>query len=524
MRDSNDPTSSDPNLAILLQNCFPVDSDRNSAVIGRPGVRVLDRADNSGYGQRSHQLTKLSGAEISLCVIGGEIYTINWPLRTLTKQITISDLAANGIGLNTSGRVYCLTFADAVTISDGTHQPFQWDGTPGGGLTLLSAAHAGGWYGQPTVYYGKQFGIRRLERGTLEWSEENQPNVGYESGGFLNVWTLGQTSQDPLFLLIGTNEQLGVFRSRSATAIGGAVTEDFTSSGTREALSSTVGTESPASAVFLNASQHDVAGDRVYFMDADLRPHVWVPGAGVLAAHSDFADTIRGLERARRDLAISVFDPMTNRVYMGASEIGDNTSCTMQLGLAPRGKNEASCIIRGYDFTSLDVLKDHKGRPTVVHLTDDGYVLDHGQLDGDLDEQFWDDLLPQGKRAISHAIASPVLGFDEYMEKFFSRIDFSLRSPNNLNNCALTTEASHVRGPVQQFDVRDAGFSQWDIAVWDQAVWGGATGIEHHISLGLKVWGRWCTWRLQHEALAEQFGYIRSQLIAHARAPNPKVP
>ena len=519
MRDSLDPTTSDSELATLLENCFPIDADRHAAVIGRPGFRLFGARVGTGtsFGQRSYQLTKLDGTEISLCIIAGEIYQMNWITRTLTKRISTADLTAAGILLNTTGLVYCVTFADAVTISDGTHQPFQWDGTPGGGLTLLTAAHIGGWFGPPVVYYGKQFGIRAAadQRNTIEWSEENQPNVGYETGGFLNVWTLGQTDQEPIFLLVPSNEQLGVFRARSSTAIGGAVTEDFKSTGTREALSDTIGTESPASAVFL--------ADRAYFLDADLRPHVWVPGAGIVPEFGDFIETILGLNYERKAEAVSVYDPLTKRVFLGAVEHSSD-SPSMMFGLAPRGKQEASCVIRGFSFTSIDMLKNDRGKPVMVHLTDDGCVYDHGVIYGIPSEQVWNDGFIEGTQPIRHIVRCSYLGFDEYFEKFFTRVDFAFRCETPMTGVVFRGATSHAASTQLVFTVAGGAFSRWDFASWDVDVWGDLAALEHHVALGIKHWGRWFQWTITHQQLDERFGFLRSRTDAYVRGPFPQTP
>jgi hypothetical protein len=72
-----------------------------------------------------------------------------------------------------------------------------------------------------TVYYAKLFMLKR-DRKTIVWSEENQPNTGYEAGGYNNAWELTQTSNEPLTAIIGTNEALYYGRKTSVGAIRGA--------------------------------------------------------------------------------------------------------------------------------------------------------------------------------------------------------------------------------------------------------------------------------------------------------------
>lgn len=514
MRDRSDPSSSRPDLATLLQNVYAYDPERGTAVIGRPGFRQLGSQVNSGVKiQRYYQLTKLDGTEISFFVAGGEIYTIDWAARTHSRVVTTANLTTAGAALSSTARVFCTTFADTAVISDGVNKPVAWDGTSGaGGLTLISGAHAGGWYGQPIVHYGKLFGIRAAERSAFEWSEEGQLNTGYETGGYLNVWTLGQTDQEPLFVLVPTNEQLGVLRARSATAITGAVTEDFASSGSREMLHDTVGTESPASVVYANG--------RAHFLDADLRPHVWIPGGGIVPAWEDFSETLAGLDRDDIADAISIYDPATSLVLHGVTEVGQSLTNAL-LGIHPK-RLSAQCIWRGFPFTTIDVLKNANGKPVIMHGTSDGYVYDHGLPFGEAGEMVWSDGFAAGTRAILHVVESPHLGYDELVEKFFPRLDLSFRVTNDMSDLRISTITPHVEADPLDFDV-SGGQAQWDVAVWDESEWS-ENVAEQHKAVGLRAYGRWMRWRLQHETAGEQFGFIKGRLSAHVRGAFPASP
>jgi hypothetical protein len=514
MRDSLDPSSARRDYATLLQNVYARDPERGTAVIGRPGFAQLGSQVNSGVRvQRFYQFTKLDGTEISFFVAGGEIYTINWGARTHSRVVTTANLTTAVVTLSTTARVFCVTFADKVVISDGVNKPFAWDGTSGaGGITPITGAATGGWYGQPVVHYGKLMGIRAAERSTFEWSEEGQINTGYETGGYLNVWTLGQTDQEPLFALIPTNEQLGVLRGRSATAITGAVTEEFASTGTREALSDSIGTESPASVVYANG--------RVHFVDADLRPHVWIPGGGIVPAWEDFSETITGLDRDYIANAISLYDPATRLVLHGLTETGQTVTGAL-LGIQTKHLT-AQCIWRGFIFTTVDVLKNANGKPIIVHGTADGYVYDHGLPFGEATEMVWSDGFQSGTRPILHIVESPHLGYDEMQEKFFPRLDMSFRVPNDLTDLRISTITPHVEASPLDFDLT-GGLAQWDVAVWDSAEWS-ENVAEQHKAVGLLAYGRWIRWRLQHEGIGEQFGFIRGSVTAHIRGAFPASP
>src|SRR5262249_44009450 len=158
-------------------------------VVGRPGFQQSGSLlVTSGKVQGIAQYTKLDGTEKTVAFCAGRMFTFNWTTRAWV-EVTLS-----GVTLSTTAHVYCVTFANARVISDGVTTPFTWDGTS---FVLLSNASV--WYGQPTVYYAKVFAIQSSDRTSIEWSEENDPTTGYGSGGFNNVWQLGQTDQDALF-------------------------------------------------------------------------------------------------------------------------------------------------------------------------------------------------------------------------------------------------------------------------------------------------------------------------------------
>lgn len=514
MRDMQDPSSADPSLARMLQNVYIVDPARRSAVIGRPGIRLLgSQLAGAPKGQRSYQFTKLNGTEHSVVIAGGELYEINWAARTITKVLTAAQITGAGAALSSTARVYLVTFADNLVISDGVNKPWAWDGTAGGGITPITGA-AGAWYGQPAVYYGKLFGIIAATPTDMEWSEENQLNVGYGAGGYSNQWTLGQTDQERLYLLVGTNEQLAVFRSRSSTAITGAVGPEFSSTGTREALSDTIGTESPAAAQLVNG--------RLFFVDADLKPRVWTPGGGITSAWEDFSVTIGGLDWSKRADAIGVYDPFTQLVLIGAAEIAE-TYPNILMGLfAGEGEVQAQAVWRGFSFNAIDVLRNGNGKPVLVHLTHDGYVYDHGLPDAEASETVLEDGFAAGDAPIIHIVEPPALGYDDMIvEKFWSRIDLSLRTVEGFTGLRFFFGASHVAPEPIDLAV-SVNAARWDIGFWDEANWP-TDNTEQHAAVGIKGYGRWLSFQLYHDALSEQFGFVEALATAFPRGAFPDV-
>lgn len=214
------------------------------------------------------ELRKTDGTTLWFAVAGGEIYATapSVGANPFTKYIATADFAGASGGAVTfaaTGLVYVVNYNGTLIFSDGTNTPFSWDGTSGGGLVKLTNCPA--LYGQPVVYYGKVFGIKASDRRVLVWSEEYAANTGYEAGGYNNAWTLAQTSQDPLVCLIATNQALYYFRRFGVGAITGAVTPDFASTGTLDAISYRIGTPSPKGALL-------GPDGSIWFSDYDDRP------------------------------------------------------------------------------------------------------------------------------------------------------------------------------------------------------------------------------------------------------------
>lgn len=510
MRDSLDPSASRLELARLLENCYPLDPQFGGSVVGRPGFTLTTGQGGSAgarTGQLVYQFTKLDGTENTVRIVGGKFYTYNWGTDVWTETLTSTHFAAatNGaITLSTTARCYAVTFANQMIVNDGVNRPWAWDGTAGGGLTLLNNAPAV-CFGPPTVYYAKLFFIKNASRSTFAWSEENKPNVGYEAGGYNNAWQLGQTDQESLFCLLGTNEALYVWRARSTTAIAGAVTPDFSTSGTREGVSETEGTAAPASVFYHNR--------RIFFINADGRPQLLTPGGGVTPIWSDYRETINGLDPAQFDDCEGLYIPVLELAAFGVAETGAsrrNKLMTFQIGPVP----QASGVFSNFDFDRIGVTKNASGEPTVMHLDSGGYAYYHG----DPFSGPWNDGLQAATEPVPHVVESSYVGQRSSDEKNWDRIDLALRLSTDITNCSVEYDTPRGSSVAQTFTVEGA-FARWDIALWDVDSWSGA--LDQHKAIGTAGNGRWFLFRLRHEALAEEFGLARAEVSASVVGPFP---
>lgn len=513
MRDSLDPFSADPSLAFLLQNVYPTDPARASAVVGRPGFQKAgSQLGSGGVGQLVYQFTKLAGTEYTVAIVGGKFYTFNWGTRVWTEVVTAANFATATITLSSTAKCYAVTMADVMVISDGVNTPWQWDGTSGAtGLTKLTNCPV--LFGQPTVYYAKLFGIKNTERSTMVWSEENDPTIGYEAGGYNNAWTLGQTDQEPLYALVGTNGALYYFRARSTGVISGAVNTDFTTSGVHDSVSGVVGTQSPDATVYYEG--------RVYFLDANFNPYVIVPGSGVESLWGDVRETIIGLDRAYVGVAVGVYDASTKLVILSVVEVGQ-TIPSLQIVIDPdQGAGQIVALWRGFTFNAMQTVKNATGQPLLLHLSSDGYAYDHGLPDGSL----WSDGLNAGTVAITHIIEPSPVGADVAIEKRFDRLDMTLRTPTDITGVTINYETSRGLSvaTTQNAPSVSGGYARWDVAIWDTDLWSQAS-TDRHMAIGLNGFGRWMRPILSHATLGEQFGFAACRITAYPLNIDPSTP
>lgn len=518
MRDATEIKSARPKLASFLGNVMPINAQLGQAWVGRPGLRVFQEV--GGKGQQVFQFDKLDGTQRSLAFIAGEIYEMDWTLRTVTKRISTAQLAGASITLSSTARISCVVLADVLVVSDGVNTPFTWDGTAGAGLVELTAAPV--FYGQLTTYYGKVFGIKASDRSRLCWSEENDPTTGYSG---TNEWQLGQTDQNALSLLVGTNEQLLVLRERSATAITGAVTPDFQSSGTREGLSDTIGTASPWSAV--HVQDEDGNTRYVYFMDADLRAHAWTPGAGLAERWHDYQETLSGLDRAYVADVIGLYDPATRLALHGV--VGANATVPNQLLTLNPDINggQASGVWSGFEFTAAGILTNQYGRKVLVHLTEDGFIYDHGLphgLGATADEQVWDDEFDGGTVAIEHEVQGSFSSTELRWEAYCEQMIFSFRAESGMTDMAFNVETPHGLSATQTVSVVSEGQALWGYALWGVGLWS-SPRLDARVVVGTNALGRWFRYSWRHAVVGEQFGFnfaVSGTLVE--QGDHPQVP
>ena len=517
MRDSLDPVVAVRDRARLLQNVYPLDPVKGSAVVGVPGFRLAGSQLGSvgkRTGQLVYEFTRRSGTTTTVAIVGGQgIYTFNWSTRAWTQVVTVANLTTASITLSETARCYGVTFADKLVISDGVNKPFMWDGTSGaGGLTSLTNAPV--IYGQPVVYYAKLFGIKNTERSTLVWSEEGDATIGYEAGGYNNAWTLAQTNSEGFYALCATDESLYCFRARSITKVLGAVTSNFSSTGTREAVSEDVGTASPASVI--RTSNGDI-----YFTDSLGRPQGIAPGGGMIdpPVWTDVRETVRGADVGAAALVTgqSWYDPETRTVGLGYAELGQ-AGCTASIQISPQTAGPVG-VFRGYPFDRIGTVYNESMRRVVMHLSSDGYAYDHGTEDGSP----WDHELAAGTAAIVHKVTAMPVGYDTAVEKQWTRLDLSLRAAGTMT-LSVQYETPRGNNTSQAVSVSaPGGYSLVGSAIVGTDRLAPGEWLEIHRSVGWNAFGRWLSWNVQHETAGQRFGLAMGTAVGHPVGVSPGI-
>lgn len=489
MMDAADPLAQQADRLRRAQNVLPLDRDRGTAWIGRPGCRALGaQLSAAGPVQWIGQFTRADGAGLvvqhSLAVAGGVLHEFDWGTETWQPRPM-----AGGLVLDASALVAAVAFANRLILSDGVHKPIAWDGTA---FTQLTAAPV--FYGPPTVYYAKLFGIMAQDRRTIAWSDEADPFAGYTSD---QQWTLGQSDTQPLTAVLGTNERLYVFRARSITAIGGAVADDFAAAGTREGVSESVGTESPWAVVTRDS--------RIAFLDADARPRVITPGGGVDdQMWRDVRETMRVVPRVGLHRSLGVWNAALDVVQLHVREDGASAP---SLGVWLHGQDFTPlCVSTGYEATALGELRTAEGRPVVVHGSANGWCYVHDAGAGIV----WDDLLAPadgGPRAIAHEVIGAAMGADTRQEKKFDRLDAVLRSDGVLTGVTFELETPYGRDTLTESAALGSGQAVYDFSAWDDAAWAADT-TEVRVVTGWRRHGRWCVPMVRHAAPGEAFGLM----------------
>lgn len=471
MRDALDKSATAPQKAHLLRNVYPQDPEIGGGLVGRPG---FERLSSTALGNPVRHITsfvKNDGTRTIVQFAGTSMYKID-PATGNRTDVT------GGMTIDAAGEIYTTFFANGLVVSDGVNKPFWWNGAAS--YTILTNAPVA--FGQPVVYYAKLFFINANNRIEIMWSEENDPNLGYDQGGYNNAWQLVQVSQTPLYALGATESALYYFRDRGVGAVVGAVTPEFASTGVQEAVSENIGTRSPRSV--------QVIGRDITFVDLQNRPQIFSAG-GTLHDNYwvDARETVADIPLSGQQTYRTVYWPWADLILYCFDD---------RILVFSRARREFVAVWDGFSFASIALVEDEDGDPLLFHGAADGIVYQHGTPDGTV----WDD----DGTAIKHVVKGSVFEYDVQFERYFQRLDMVLRLLDDLTEMTLRVETPNGHRTVPVPD-QSGSASQWGEAVLGSDSWA-ANAFEVHVGVGLDDRGRWLQASLTHEGLGEKFGFI----------------
>lgn len=509
VRDAQEPTAHDPAFLLQSLNVYRRPGTAGGAYVGRPGWARMGATALGTVVQGVIAWTNASGVVIRCAVVDGALQTYDPGTNAWTVAVTTANLTTASVTLATTGKVALVPFAGKLMVSDGVNPLITWDGTAGAG-GIAQIASVGPFYGPLVVYYAKLFGIKASARNTLLWSEENDPTLGYDVGGYNNAWDNpgGQTA--PLHALAATNEALYVFRERFSIAITGAVNDDFQTAGTRANLSEEIGTVSPWAV--------QVIPQGVAVVDADGKPYLFRYGTPPTPLWADCWETVQGMPRAALPTALSGIEWQTQTLAFGVPDVGQTKPTRwlvfsledLQFMGVWRWAITADCA--GPWITAA-------GARRWAHAGTDGAVYQHGCTDTGP----WNDALLAGAAYIQHEVTTGSLGYGIDRELHVDQIEAGLAAVD-VSNVAVSYETPRGTSlPLNVDTTAVTGGLQWDVDDWDEANWASASR-DRRFRVGVAGRGRWVRVSLRHAEDAEQFGALMIRARCTATDGHPSVP
>lgn len=498
MRDARETTAQQLDKVLLAQNLYLAPGEGGRAYVGRPGFAPMG-AQQATDVQAVDTWYRPNGTTLTLQVVGGAVQRYHWGTGAWVEAL--SQVTS---GLATTGRVQIIPFASGLVFNDRVNHPRYWDGTDGGGLTVLTNAPVA-WWGW--VKSAKLVFITVANRLEIQWSEENQPNLGYAAGGYNNAWELKQLGNAPLFAGIGTNDAQILFRERSAFAIYGEIGPDFSTASTRANVSETLGTNAPWS-VF-------ATDQGIVFADADARPHVIPSGGAPAPLWYDCLEQLSPtlVPRSATHKIWTVENRATGKLLIGLPTV---TSARLSKWLA---FDRASLVFEGVWLIDADIagmVLTESGEPRWVHAVGKNTYLHGAPGTGP-----WSDQLRAGTVAIAHAMEGPCLGRDLTEELFVDTIEVGL-SASQITTLTVTGETPRGLLPSLTVTLSAGGGGRLGQFVLntDQL---GALSRDRRVMVGQDGLGRWIRPIIRHSALNEPMAITDVRVVGYLDGADPDV-
>lgn len=293
-----------PGEMLAVYNMMPEARDRPSRLVLRPGYKRWCAAAGgaaaaiTGSGSITIMVEGFLGGSYRTCLMNSNgIYLLDHFNFTSTLRLSAAQIVA--AGANISSLAQAVFFNGKLIVATASAKPWSWDGTAGGGVTLLANAPTA--CTSCTVYGGKLFFVT-VGGGPIQmqWSEEGDETIGYATAPYSNFWTLAQQGQNNLEALVGTNDGLVYFRlGQGIGIVGGDVDSLFKTTSTKDAISTQIGLATSTA----GAKPREGATGCVMFFDDRGRPCLYRPTKGVVQLWKQ-------LPRAFGDVTGLYWDPL----------------------------------------------------------------------------------------------------------------------------------------------------------------------------------------------------------------------
>lgn len=294
--DPSDPGGSGPTRLLEALNMMIADPDNGSAIMARHGfqgqVTQLGANDDARQGQGLFAARQLNGDIRRFCFGGGRMY--EWDGLT-----TYTDITPAGVYIDTVNPIFCSMLNGELLVTDEQNKPWVYNLETALAETLEYNSLTEEWNtkGGIVVYSGYPVAIVKsvsqvtltaenddilqtesgidlttepLEgfRNTIAWGNPFDARTGWNQLAYDHTWQLTQTSGELLGCLFAEEGALVYCRTEGMGRITGPVSDgvggNWRGSATRDAISSTVGTDAPAAFIAVD--------DKYFFVDVEGRP------------------------------------------------------------------------------------------------------------------------------------------------------------------------------------------------------------------------------------------------------------
>ena len=116
MTDTREPAAGNPRRAELLENVYATTTDVGVSLVGVPGFRAVGGGPVGSVGFRAAQwigqFNTPTGINLSILIMGGQIYSYNHGANTFTLQVSTANLTTATITVSASARIAARVFAE----------------------------------------------------------------------------------------------------------------------------------------------------------------------------------------------------------------------------------------------------------------------------------------------------------------------------------------------------------------------------------------------------------------------------